>query len=165
MIKINEKITALELRVINEAGENLGVLKTPEALQIAKDKGLDLIEIAATAKPPVAKIMSFDKYRYQEEKNLKKQRAKQKVQEWKGIRISGRAAEHDLQVKAKLVNKFLEEGSVVEIQLTMRGREKANREWARQKLLDFLKIINPEHKVLLEPKYGMRGFNMQITKK
>ncbi|MDO8429968.1 MAG: translation initiation factor IF-3 [bacterium] len=165
MIKTNEKITALELRVIDEAGANIGVLQTADALQMARDKGMDLIEISPNAKPPVAKIMSFDKYRYQEEKKLKKQRAGQKTQELKGVRISGRAAEHDLQVKAKKVNEFLNEGHIVEIQLTMRGREKANREWARQKLLDFLKMISPEHKVLLEPKYGMRGFNMQVIKK
>jgi translation initiation factor IF-3 len=165
LIKTNEKITALELRVIDEAGANIGVLQTADALQMARDKGMDLIEISPNAKPPVAKIMSFDKYRYQEEKKLKKQRAGQKTQELKGVRISGRAAEHDLQVKAKKVNEFLNEGHIVEIQLTMRGREKANREWARQKLLDFLKMISPEHKVLLEPKYGMRGFNMQVIKK
>ncbi|MBI4992365.1 MAG: translation initiation factor IF-3 [Candidatus Harrisonbacteria bacterium] len=165
MVKTNEKITALELRVIDEAGANLGILTPQEALKLAKEKGLDLIEIAPTAKPPVAKIMSYDKYRYQETKKLKKQRAQQKIQELKQVRISARAAEHDLQIKANLVNEFLEEGNVVEIQLVLRGREKAHKDWAKQKLLDFLKIIMPEHKVLLEPKYGMRGFNMQIVKK
>ena len=163
--KTNEKITAPELRVIDEAGANIGVLPREQALQMAKEKGLDLIEIAPTAQPPVAKIMSYDKYRYQETKKLKKQKASQKIQELKGVRISARAAEHDLQVKANLANKFLEEGHIVEIQLMLRGREKANRNWARQKMLDFVKMIIPEHKVLLEPKYGMRGFNMQVVKK
>lgn len=165
MVKINEKITAQELRVITETGENLGVLSRAEALQAAQERNLDLIEISPNAKPPVAKIMSFDKYRYQEEKKLKKQRAQQKGQELKQVRISARAAEHDLQVKAKKVNEFLKEGHNVEIQLFLRGREKANKDWAKQKLLDFLKVIDPEHKVLLEPKYSGRGFNMQITKK
>ena len=153
------------MRVIGEAGENIGVLPLAEALKLAKEKGLDLIEIAATAKPPVAKIMSYDKYRYQEEKKIKKQRAGIKIQELKGVRISARAAEHDLRVKANKVNKFLNEGHIVEIQLVMRGREKANRDWAKQKLLDFVKMIIPEHKILLEPKYSFRGFNMQIVKK
>lgn len=165
MIKTNEKITALELRVIDEAGGNVGVLPLAEALKLAKEKGLDLIEIAPTAKPPVAKIMNYDKYRYQETKKLKKQKAGQKTIELKMVRISGRAAGHDLQIKAEKVNEFLNEGNVVEIQLVMRGREKANRDWAKQKLLDFIKMITPEHKVLLEPKYGMRGFNMQVVKK
>lgn len=165
MVKVNEKITALELRVIDETGNNLGVLPLQEALKLAKEKGLDLIEIAPTAKPPVAKIMNYDKYRYQETKKLKKQRAQQKIQELKQVRISARAAEHDLKIKADKVNEFLAEGDIVEIHLIMRGREKAHKDWAKQKLLDFLKIITPEHKVLLEPKYGMRGFNMQVAKK
>jgi len=165
LIKTNEKITSPELRVIGEDGSNIGVLPLAEALKLAKEKGLDLIEIAPAAKPPVGKIMSYDKYRYQEEKKLKKQRAQQKIQEWKGVRISARAAEHDLQIKANKVNEFLNEGNVVEIQLTLRGREKANKDWARRKLLDFVKMIMPEHKVLLEPRYGMRGFNMQVVKK
>lgn len=165
MIRINEKITALELRVIGEAGENIGVLPLAEALKLAKEKGLDLIEIAATAKPPVAKIMSYDKYRYQEEKKIKKQKAGQKIQELKTVRISARAADHDLQIKADKVDEFLSEGHIVEIQLMLRGREKANKDWAKQKLFEFLKMISPEHKVLLEPKYGGRGFNAQVVKK
>ena len=130
MVKVNEKITALELRVIDETGNNLGVLPLQEALKLAKEKGLDLIEIAPTAKPPVAKIMNYDKYRYQETKKLKKQRAQQKIQELKQVRISARAAEHDLKIKADKVNEFLAEGDIVEIHLIMRGREKAHKDWA-----------------------------------
>ena len=165
MIRINEKITAPELRVVDETGEFIGVLPLADALAKAKEKGLDLIEIAPTAKPPVAKIMSYDKYRYQEEKKLKKQRAQQKTQGLKMVRITAKAAAHDLQVKLALVNKFLNEGNIVEIQLVLRGREKANKEWARQKMLGFMKTIGVEHKILLEPKYGMRGFNAQVIKK
>ena len=153
------------MRVIGEVGENIGVLPLAEALKLAKEKGLDLIEIAATAKPPVAKIMSYDKYRYQETKKLKKQKAGQKIQELKMVRISARAAEHDLQIKADKLNEFLSEGNIVEIQLMLRGREKANKEWARKKMLEFMKMIDPEHKVLFEPKYGGRGFNAQVVKK
>ncbi|OGY64137.1 MAG: translation initiation factor IF-3 [Candidatus Harrisonbacteria bacterium RIFCSPLOWO2_02_FULL_41_11] len=165
MIRINEKIIATELLVIDEAGEKVGVLPLAEALALAKEKGLDLIEVAPMANPPVAKIMNFDKYRYQEIKKQKKQRAQQKVQELKQVRISGRSAQHDLEVKAKRVDEFLNEGNLVEIQLTLKGREKAHKDWAKQKLLDFIKMINPEHKVILEPRYGGRGFSMQVIKK
>ena len=153
------------MRAIDENGENLGVLATSEALKMARERGLDLIEIGPMAKPPVARIMSFDKYRYQEEKKAKKQRAQQKNQEMKRVQISARAAEHDLGIKAKKVNQFLKEGNPIEIQLRLRGREKAHKDLAKEKLLDFLKIIDPEYKILLEPKYSGRGFNMQITKK
>ena len=152
------------MRVIDEAGANLGVLSREEALKAAQKKGLDLIEIAPTAQPPVAKIMSYDKFRYQEEKKEKKQKAQQKSQELKQVRISVRAAKHDLEIKAGLVNKFLDQGHVVEIQLMLRGREKANKGWAREKLEEFLKTITPEHKIIMEPKYFGKGFNVQVIK-
>ena len=164
MLKINEKITAPELLVIDENGEKIGALPLLEALNLAKGKGLDLIEIGPTSTPPVAKIMSFDKYRYMENKKMKKQRAQQKFQELKQIRISARAAEHDLQIKVKKVNEFLKEGNMVEIMLVMRGREKANKDWARQRLENFLKMVDPDHRVILAPKYGFKGFVMQIIK-
>lgn len=166
MNKINHQISAPELRIIDEAGEYVGVMSLSDALKLANEKGLDLIEVAPLAKPPVGKIMSYDKYRYQEEKKLKKQRASEKTQELKQVRISGRAAEHDLQIKAKKANEFLKEGHMVEIQLAMRGREKANKDWAKQKLLEFVKtMIDPDHKVISEAKFGGRGFNMKIVRK
>lgn len=165
MIRINEKINVREVRVIDENGANLGVIATSEALRMAKEKGLDLVEISPMVNPPVAKIISFDKYRYQEEKKLKKQRAAQKIQEMKQVQISVREAIHDLEVKAVRVNKFLEEGHKVEILLNLRGREKAHQDLAKQKLRDFTKIINPDHKILADIKWTGRGFNIQIVKK
>lgn len=151
--------------VIDEEGKSLGTMKKDMALSLAKEKKLDLIEIAPMAKPPVARIMSFDKFRYQQEKKFKKQRAQQKGQEMKQVQISIREALHDLQIKAERVNKFLEEGHLVEIVMTLRGREKANKDFAREKLAEFIKIITPEHKIIMEPKTGGRGINMQVAKK
>lgn len=163
--RINNQITAPELRVIDTDGNNLGVLKREEALRIAQEKGVDLIEIAPTAKPPVARIISFDKFRYQEEKKEKKQRLTQKSKDLKQIRITPRAAQNDLRVKADLVDKFLEEGHKVEINLFLRGREKANKEWGLQKLNDFLKMIKIPHQVTMEAKQSGRGYAVQIVKK
>ncbi|MCL5017252.1 MAG: translation initiation factor IF-3 [Patescibacteria group bacterium] len=165
MVKFNEKINVREVRVIDDTGANLGVLPTEEALKMAKEKGLDLVEISPMTNPPVAKIISFDKYRYQEEKKWKKQRSMQKTQEMKQVQISVREAEHDLGVKATRVNKFLDEGHKVEILLNLRGREKAHQDLAKQKLRDFMKTVNPEHKVLADVKWTGRGFNVQIVKK
>lgn len=164
LTRTNNQITAPELRLIDEAGNNLGILKKEEALQMAKDKGLDLIEIAPTAKPPVARIMSFDKFRYQKEKEMKRQRVAQKAAEMKQVQVSARAAEHDLRVKAKRANEFLENGSKVEILMVLRGREKGNREWASQKLQDFLKMLDPNHKVVSPSRYTGRGFVIQVNK-
>lgn len=164
LIKINDKITAPELRVIDEKGANLGVLPLAESLKLAKEKELDLIEIAPTAKPPVAKIMSYDKYRYQENKKLRKQKVQQKGQEMKQVRITARAAKHDLEIRAGQANKFLDDGHLVEIHLALRGREKYNKSWALSKMAEFLKIIDPDHKVIMEPRFVMRGLNVQVIK-
>ncbi len=148
-----------------ETGENLGILPKDEALRIAHEKGLDLIEIAPMAKPPVAKIISYDKFRYQKEKELKKQRQGQKGSELKQIRISARAQENDLKIRAKKLEEFIGEGHVVEVMLVLRGREKYNRDWANQKLKDFLAMITPDHKKITEARFGGKGLMIHIGKK
>ncbi len=163
--KINQQIKAPELRVIDEIGENLGVMPLEAALKLAQEKELDLIEIASTARPPVAKIISFDKFRYQKEKELKKQKAAQKVSELKQVQISARAAKNDLETKAKKIDEFINEGNKVEIMLVLKGREKYNRDWARYKMEEFLKIITVEYKIIMEPRFVGKGMVMQIAKK
>lgn len=165
-IKINNQITAPELRVLDDRGNNLGVMKKDAALALAKQKGLDLIEISPNAKPPVARIMSFDKFRYQQEKKEKKQKTKQKGGELKQIQISLREARYDLQRKAEKIEDFLKEGNRVEIVLVLRGREKQNKDFARQKLNEFLAMLNPEaFRVTMEPRVGGYGIVTQIAKK
>lgn len=153
------------MRVIDEDSQNLGVLTREKAFAIAKERGLDIIEIAPNAKPPVARIISFDKFRYQREKEMRKQRQAQKAKELKHIRITPRAARNDLQIKATKTKEFLEEGHKVEINIFLRGREKANRAWAFQKLEEFLLMIPIPYKRTLEPRPGGRGFITQIEKK
>ena len=150
--------------VIDEQGQSLGVMSRDEALIKAKEKALDLIEIAPSAKPPVARIISFDKYRYQQEKKLKKQKAGQKNLELKQVQISGRSALNDLQTRANQVKKFLGEGRPVNIILVMRGREKANKDWARGKLEEFLKKMIVDYKVISSIKFMGRGMQVQIFK-
>lgn len=163
--RVNNQITAAELRVVGETGENIGIMSREAALKLAEERGLDLIETVPMAKPPVAKIIGFDKFRFQKEKELKKQKSSQKTGELKGIRVSPRAAKNDLEIKARLAEKFLSKGNNVEIMFQLKGREKANKDWARQKLNEFLKTITIEYKVVSEPKFGGRGMTMQIAKK
>lgn len=132
---------------------------------MAENAELDLVEIAPLAKPPVAKIISFDKFRYQQAKEEKKQRSAQKVSELKQIQISARAAKNDLEIKAKKIEEFLEDGNKVEIALRLKGREKYNRNWANYKLGEFLKMIPTEYKITLEPRFVGQGMVMQIIKK
>lgn len=151
--------------MIDEAGENLGVMKKEDALALAQKKSLDLIEIAPMAQPPVVRIMSFDKFRYYQGKEERKQRQSQKQKELKQVRISPRAALNDLQIKARRAEEFLKEGHKVEIGIFLRGREKGNKDWALQKMREFLKMITVSHEVTMDPRQGGRGFVAQITKK
>lgn len=144
----------------------MGVLPLAEALKLARpEDGIDLIEIAPTATPPVARLMNYDKYRYQAEKAAKKERLAQKAAGLKQIQISARAATHDLEVKLKKLEEFLAEDYHVEIQMRLKGREKYNKPWALQKLDEFIKMIKTEIRVESTPKFGGRGVAMQIMKK
>lgn len=163
--RTNNQITAPELRVVDETGQNLGVMSREQALAAARERGVDLVEIAAVAKPPVAKLISFDKFRYQKEKEEKKQKAAQKSGELKQIRITPRAADNDLQVKIKKTEEFLAAGYKVEIGIFLRGREKGNKDWALNKLKNFLSLIKTPHNVTMSPRPGGRGFVTQIGKK
>lgn len=163
--KINNQITAPEVRVIDENDENVGVLKLAEALKIAKEKGLDLVEMSASANPPVCKIISYDKYRYQQEKKLKKQRSNQKGGEQKQVQISIREAANDLQMKVGRVHDFLDEGHQVEVYLSMRGRELGNRDFAKKKIQEFMTLIKVPYQTLNPINFGGRGFTTLITKK
>jgi len=170
VFRFNETISAPEVRVIDEsveegADKNLGVMKTIEAIELAREKGLDLVEVAGEAVPPVAKIISFDKYRYSHIKKEKQQiRAKSKGMELRHIRITPRVATNDLEVKMKKMLAFLEKGDKVEIQLFLKGREKANKDFAREKLVSFLSAIAISYKVTSPIKVVARGFAVQIIK-
>lgn len=162
---VNKDIKAEELRVIDEQGKNLGILKVKEAYALAEEKGLDLVLIAPQATPPVARIISFDKFRYQEEKEARKKQKKQKGKEMKHVRITPRAAKNDLVMKVKQAEKFLEAGHRLEVNLFLRGREKANKRFGLEKLNAFLEMLEVPFDVTLSPRYSGRGYTTQIVKK
>lgn len=163
--RINNQITAPELRVIGENGENLGVMPRDKALALTRaEEGLDLIEVVPGANPPVVRLMSYDKYRYEQEKAEKKERRAIKSASIKRVQISPRAASHDLQVRIKQLEEFLAEGHPVEVYVRLRGREKYNKGWANAKLQEFLKMISVEYKIVSAPKFA-QGLSVQIAKK
>ena len=122
--QINEEIRDKELRVIDSDGTQLGIISLDEALNLANERKLDLVNIAPTAKPPVCKILDYGKYRYELQKKEKEARKKQKVTLVKEIRLSTFIEEHDLAVKANNASKFLKEGDKVKVSLRFKGREK-----------------------------------------
>ena len=161
-IKKNNQITAPELRVIDEAGANLGLLSLSAAKQLAADQGMDLILIVDTVTPPIAKIMSYDKFRYIKEKEMKKQRQAMKAPEMKQIQISPREAKNDLMMKIGRMKKFLDEGHRVEVNLKMRGREKAMKDWSKMKMEEFKKMIDFPHKLSQNTTFDGRQFTIRI---
>jgi len=162
---INDQIRAREVRVTDEQGENLGVFKTEEAIKMAKERGLDLVEIVPNVNPPITKIISFDKYRYQKDKKEKEERKAQKTAGVKRVQITIRAAKNDLEVKLRQLEKFMADGHQVEIFVRLRGREKGQKDWARKKLNEFIGMIPLEHKTIGEPKFGGGGISLQILSK
>ncbi len=161
---LNNEIGARELRVVDDAGGNLGVLSRDEAISIAKSKGLDLVLVAAQATPPVARIVNFDKFRYEKGKELRKQRIANKALGMKQIQISVREAANDMSRKAKKIDEFMAEGHKIEIQLTLRGREKGMRDFAEAKLREFMKLITTPYKVTQDIQKGARGLLTQIDR-
>lgn len=125
---MNGAIQASNLRVIDEAGTQIGVLSRSEALQMAADRGLDLVEISPNAKPPVAKIIDWGKYNYQKTKQLQKSKRNAKSLEVKQMRFGLKISDHDLGVKLKKVTGFLEAGHKVKIVIFYRGRELAHKD-------------------------------------
>ncbi len=140
--RANLQIRALQVRVIDEESGQLGIMDTSSALKLAQEKGLDLIEIDPNSNPPIAKIMDYGKYMYRKEKGNKgKKQKKVGIQETKTVRIGLKTGEHDLQVKSTLADKFLEKKNKIRVEIFLRGREKAFRNMAREKITQFLTYI------------------------
>ena len=151
--------------MIDDEGKNLGILETPEALRIAAERGLDLIEISPTAHPPICKIMDFGKFKYQREKGEREHGKKQKEVELKGIRIGFTTGKHDLELRAKQAERFLADGDKVRINMKLRGREKAHGALAFQKFNEFLAMIPLEINLESPPRRFPQGIITIITKK
>ena len=122
-IRINENINATEVRLISESGEQLGVMKLDDAINRAKDVGLDLIEVSPNAKPPVAKILNYGKLKYKKKKKQQASKKKQHVVKIKEIRVRPRIDTHDLETKVNLGRKFISDGCKLKVTLMYRGRE------------------------------------------
>jgi translation initiation factor IF-3 len=127
-IRINDRIRAREIRVIDENGEQLGILPPFEALRIAKERGLDLVEVSPTAVPPVCRIQDYGRFLYEKEKSERAARKKQKVITIKEVKFSVTVDEHDYQTKKNQAVRFLTDGDKVKASLRFRGRQMAHRD-------------------------------------
>ena len=160
--KSNNRINSPEVQVIASSGENLGILNTNEAISMAKEEGLDLIEIAPNAKPPVCKIIDIGKYKYDAQKKANQAKKKQKKIEVKEIKLRPVTETHDYQFKIKNAQKFISKGDKVKFTIRFKGRELQHSHLG-QELMDKIKIDMQEvGKVELDPRFDGKQIIMVI---
>ena len=158
--QINDEIRASEVRVIDENGEMRGVLPIEEALALAEQADLDLVNVSPNAEPPVCKILDFGKYRYEQQKKEKSAKKNQHVTEIKEIRLSPSIEDHDVQVKAKTAIKFLQDGDKLKVSLRFRGRERDYTQLGFDVMHKFAEIVADYGVIEKEPKMEGRRMNM-----
>jgi translation initiation factor IF-3 len=163
--QINREIRAREVQLIDAEGHNRGVVQTTDALQLADEAGLDLVEIVPNANPPVCKILDFGKFRFLEQKKAAEARKRQKVVEIKEIKLRPGIDDHDYEVKMRAVRRFFEEGDKVKVTLRFRGREMAHQDLGFKLLNRVRAETLPIAKVEAEPLMEGRQMTMVLAPK
>ena len=159
--RVNEQIRVREVRLIDDEGNQKGIVPTLEALKMAKDKDLDLVEVSPNANPPVCKILDYGKYRFEQEKKLRDAKKNQKVLKLKEIRMQPKIGSGDLDTKAKHVQEFLNQGDKVKVTIRFRGRELAHTELGYDVLQEVLKRLTSAYVIEKQP--AMDGKFMSMT--
>jgi len=162
-LRINHQIRVREVRVIDENGEQLGILPTHEALAMAQERDLDLVEVAPNARPPVCRLMDYGKFRYEQSKREREARKRQKVLTLKEVRMSPKIDSHDLQIKMRNAERFLKDGDKVKITVRFRGREIVHADIARQKLTEMAEELKDISVVERPPKLEGRQMIMILA--
>lgn len=158
---INEEIRDREVRLIDEKGNQQGVVTIDVALRMAEEADLDLVKIAPQAAPPVCKIMDYGKYRFEQTKREKEQRKNQKIIEIKEIRLSATIDQHDMEVKAKACTKFLKNGDKVKVSIRFRGRQIRHGDIGLEVMNAFFEMV--KENAIIERPAKQEGRNMTMT--
>ena len=161
--RFNQMINVPKVRVIDENGENLGVMYTREAIEQAAEVGLDLVEVSPNADPPVCKFLDVGKFRYEAQKKANLARKSQKTQEIKEIKMRPNIDDHDYDVKMRAMHKFIGEGDKVKVTLRFRGREMAHQELGYKLLNRVKEDTGPIAKVESEPRFEGRQMVMLLA--
>ena len=164
-IRTNERIRVKEVRVIGDDGEQIGVIPVDKGLKLAKEKNLDLVEVAPNASPPVCRIMDFSKYKYEQEKKERLARKKQKVVHIKEIKLKPNIEEHDYQTKLRHLKRFLGRGDKTKVTLMFRGREMAHVDIGRGLMNRLMKDLSDVAQVERSPILEGRFMVMIMTPK
>ena len=161
--RINEQITASEVRLISSSGKQMGILSIREALIQAEDEGFDLVEVSPDAKPPVCKIIDYGKLKYREQKSKKESKKKQKTIEVKEIKIRPGIDKHDYQVKIKALSKFIAGGNKVKVSMRFKGREIEHQHIGKEVLKKLTEEVAEYAKVEVEPKFEGKQIMMILV--
>lgn len=155
--RINHQIISPELRIIDGNGQQVGVMSTSKALHLAQEQGFDLVEVFPKAQPPVAKMINYGQFLYQQAKQERKARAHQKEVEVKSLWLSLRIGAHDLAVRKEQAKKFLADGDKVRIELAMRGRERQHTDLAKNIIRKFVSELQQEQEIRIEEDLSQQG--------
>jgi len=164
-LRINEQIRAREVRLVQDEGERQGIMSIQEALEIAHEMGLDLVEVAPQAVPPVVKVLNYGKFKFENEKKVRDSKKKQKLLKLKEIRMQPKIDDHDLDFKSKHIKEFLAEGNKVKVTVRFRGRELAHTELGLVVLKDVLAKIEGEYIMDKPPAMEGRFMSMVLSPK
>jgi translation initiation factor IF-3 len=164
-VRTNERIRVREVRVIDENGEQLGILPTRQALDTARERGLDLVEVAPNAIPPVCRMMDYGKYRYEQSRRDRESRKNQKTTELKEVRMKPKIDDHDLATKGRQAMRFLEDGDKVKLSVMFRGREMAHPDIGRDLLLQMADQVGSVAIVEQPPRLEGRSMTMMLSPK
>ena len=163
--RVNHLIRVSEVRVIGPDGEQLGILKTPDALRQAKDLGYDLVEVAPNSDPPVCRIMDHGKFKYEQSKKEHKSRQHQKSTQVKEIKFRPRTDTHDLETKVRQIRGFLADGNKTKVIVMFRGREMANQELGRQAMRKVMENLMEAGTIETQPRMEGRNLFMVVAPK
>jgi translation initiation factor IF-3 len=161
-VRVNQRIRAREVRVINWDGKQLGVMLTSQALGLAQQQGMDVVEIAPNANPPVAKIVEYGKFKYEQEKKEREARKHQHADKLKEIKLRLNIDEHDYQTKLNHMREFLKDGIKVKVSLFFRGREMAHKELGDQLMQRVVTDLNGVSHLDVPPKLQGRSIHMLL---
>lgn len=160
--RANERITVPEVRIIDENGAHVGVLTVPDAIAMAHERGLDLVEISPKDVPPICKFLDFGQFKYEQEKKARIQKAHAKKVEVKGVRLSLRIGAHDMDIRKKQAIEFLNDGDKVQVELILRGRERQHAELAEKVMYSFVESIKTDLAVRIEQPVSKQGGRMTM---
>jgi len=164
-IRVNEEIRVREVRVVSAEGEQLGILPIAQALEAASQRGLDLVEVAPEASPPVCRIMDFGKYKYLQARRQKEARKKQTIIQVKEVKMGPKTDSHDFEFKAKHVRRFLGEGHKAKVTVRFRGREMAHTDLGRKMLQKMAEALADVAVIEHLPKMEGRMLTMMLSPK